>query len=93
MSTELEKSGLFERKPHPTDGRRRNIALTAKGAAMRSQARDAGRTWLAQAIAKLNPAEPENLRVLTNLLKPIAKLRMQLEMRNGNQILDILWSR
>ena len=27
----LEEKGLVERKPHPTDGRQANIALTAKG--------------------------------------------------------------
>src|ERR1700760_1298948 len=32
----LEEMGMLERKPHPTDGRQMNIALTAKGAAVRN---------------------------------------------------------
>jgi len=57
----LEEMGLVERKPHPTDGRQMNIELTAKGAAVRNSARDAKRTWLAQAIAQLNEEERETL--------------------------------
>jgi DNA-binding MarR family transcriptional regulator len=57
----LEEMGLVERKPHPTDGRQVNIALTAKGAAVRNSARDAKRTWLAQAIAQLDEEERETL--------------------------------
>ena len=49
----LEEMGLVERKPHPTDGRQMNIELTAKGAAVRKSAGDAKRTWLAQAVARL----------------------------------------
>ena len=47
----LEAIGMVERKPHPTDGRQVNIQLTAKGTAVRNSAKDAKRTWLAQAIA------------------------------------------
>ena len=52
----LEEMGMVERKPHPTDGRQMNIELSAKGAAVRNSARDAKRTWLAQAIAQLDDA-------------------------------------
>ena len=31
----LEKKGLVERKPHPTDGRQINIQLTARGITLR----------------------------------------------------------
>ena len=57
----LEEMGLVERKPHPTDGRQMNIELTAKGAAVRNSARDAKRTWLAQAIGQLDEEERETL--------------------------------
>ena len=57
----LEERGLVERKPHPTDGRQVNIALTAKGAAVRKSARDAKRNWLAEAIAQLDDADREAL--------------------------------
>ena len=57
----LEELGLVERRPHATDGRQLNIVLTAKGAALRSSAQLAKRTWLAQAIAQLDDAERETL--------------------------------
>jgi DNA-binding MarR family transcriptional regulator len=53
----LEESGFIERKPHPTDGRQMKIQLTAEGEAMRRSAKDARRTWLAQAIARLDEDE------------------------------------
>src|SRR5580704_8753574 len=57
----LEEIRMVERKPHPTDGRQVNIALTAKGAAVRKSARDAKRTWLAQAISQLDEEDRETL--------------------------------
>src|SRR5579863_6441206 len=46
----LEEMRLVERKPHATDGRQVNLALTAKGAALEKRAGDRKRTWLTQAI-------------------------------------------
>jgi len=57
----LEEMGLVERSPHATDGRQVNISLTRKGAAVRKSAKDAKRTWLAQAIAQLDEDEQETL--------------------------------
>ena len=57
----LEKMGIVERQPHPTDGRQVNIALTDKGAAMRKCATDAKLAWLAEAIAQLDEQERETL--------------------------------
>jgi len=57
----LEERGMVERRPHPTDGRQMNIELTAQGAAVRKNSRDAKRTWLAQAIAELDEEEQETL--------------------------------
>lgn len=57
----LEEMGLVERKPHPTDGRQVNIRLTAKGVAVRNRAKDAKRTWLAEAIGRLDEREREAL--------------------------------
>jgi DNA-binding MarR family transcriptional regulator len=57
----LEKMGMVERRPHPTDGRQINIALTDKGNAVRKSAREAKRTWLAQAVARLDEPERETL--------------------------------
>jgi DNA-binding MarR family transcriptional regulator len=57
----LEEMGMVERNPHPTDGRQVLIALTAKGTAVRNVARDAKRTWLAQAISRLDEQDRETL--------------------------------
>ena len=57
----LEEMGMVERKPHPTDGRQVNLELTAKGTAVRNRAKDAKRTWLAQAIIQLDEHDRETL--------------------------------
>jgi DNA-binding MarR family transcriptional regulator len=54
---ELEKLGLVERQPHPTDGRQMVIELTESGARLRAVAGQEKQTWLAQAVAQL--AEPD----------------------------------
>jgi DNA-binding MarR family transcriptional regulator len=65
----LEERGLVERKPHPSDGRQMNIAITAKGAAVRSSAKDLKRAWLAQAIAGLGEEERQILARAGDLLR------------------------
>jgi DNA-binding MarR family transcriptional regulator len=70
----LEELGMVERKPHPTDGRQVNIALTAKGEAVRQSAKDAKRTWLAQAIAQLDDQERETLFAAGEIIKRLAEL-------------------
>ena len=70
----LEVLGLVERKPHPTDGRQMNIELTAKGAAVRKSARDAKRTWVAQAIAQLDEQERETLFAAGEIIKRLVEL-------------------
>ena len=57
----LEEMDLVERKPHPTDGRQLSIELTDKGVAVRKTAREAKRTWLAQAVSHLDEEERETL--------------------------------
>jgi DNA-binding MarR family transcriptional regulator len=69
----LEEMGMVERKPHPTDGRQANIELTAKGAAVRKSAKDAKRTWLAQAIAQLDKQEQETLFAAGEIMKRLVK--------------------
>jgi DNA-binding MarR family transcriptional regulator len=69
----LEEMGMVERKPHPTDGRQVNIELTAKGAAVRQSARDAKRTWLAQAIAQLDEQERETLFKAGEIMKRLVE--------------------
>jgi DNA-binding MarR family transcriptional regulator len=70
----LEEMGLVQRRPHPTDGRQMKIELTAKGTAVRSRAKDAKRTWLAQAIAQLSEDEKETLFKAGEIIKRLADL-------------------
>lgn len=58
---ELEGLGLVERKPHPTDGRQRLIQLTEQGVVVRRTASEEKRTWLAQAIGKLDEHDQKAL--------------------------------
>ena len=73
----LEKRGLVERRPHPTDGRQMNLQLTAKGAALRKSVRDAKRTWLAQGVAQLDKREQETLFAAGEIIKRLAESNQQ----------------
>jgi len=46
--------------------------LTPKGVVVRNSAKDAKRTWLAQAIAKLNEEERETLLKAGEIIKRLA---------------------
>ncbi len=70
----LEEMGIVERSPHPTDGRQVNIALTAKGAAVRKSAKGARWAWLAQAIAQLDEQERETLFTAGEIMTRLVKL-------------------
>jgi DNA-binding MarR family transcriptional regulator len=70
----LEELGLVEREPHPTDGRQINIALTPKGEALRKSAKDAKRTWLAQAVSQLDKQQQETLFAASEIIKRLAEL-------------------
>lgn len=65
----LEERGLVERKPHPSDGRQTNIALTEKGAVVRSSTKDLKRAWLAQATARLEDEDRQVLARAGGILK------------------------
>jgi DNA-binding MarR family transcriptional regulator len=65
----LEERGFVERKPHPSDGRQMNIALTDKGATVRSSTKDLKRAWLAQATARLEDEERHTLARAADILK------------------------
>lgn len=69
----LEEEGLVERRPHPTDGRQMLLRLTAKGAALRESRIAAKRSWLAQAITRLDKNEQAALFQVTELLKRLAE--------------------
>jgi DNA-binding MarR family transcriptional regulator len=70
----LEERGFVERKPHPTDGRQVNIALTAEGSAVRKSASSAKKLWLTQSIAKLDKPEQEILFAAGEIIKRLVKL-------------------
>lgn len=69
----LEEAGLVERKPHPTDGRQWNIAVTAKGMAVRNSMKQAKHTWLAQAISQLDRKDQETLFAAGEIIKRLAE--------------------
>ena len=71
--TALEKMGMVSRKPHPTDGRQVNIGLTAKGTAVRKSAKEAKRTWLAEAIAQLDEHDQEALFKAGEIIRCLAE--------------------
>ena len=68
----LAARGLVVGRPHPTDGRRVNLALTARGAAVRKSASDAKHAWLAQSIAALDKREQATLFAAAAIMKRLA---------------------
>ena len=68
---ELEREGLVERSPHPTDGRQVLFALTDEGVEARRKRSAAKQKWLLAAMAKLDPAE---LRTLMSAVAVIKRL-------------------
>lgn len=70
----LEQMGLIQRKRDPSDGRQVFIALTAKGKNMRESVRDTRRTWLEQAIAKLDKKEKEILFAAGDIIKRLVEM-------------------
>jgi DNA-binding MarR family transcriptional regulator len=65
----LEQLGMVKRKPHATDGRQVNIALTAKGAATQKSLGEAKQTWLAQCFAQLDERDRETLFAAGEIIK------------------------
>ena len=58
----LEKRGLVERDPHPSDGRQIMFSLTRMGRRIRNNGIRAKRKWLAATVAaKLNAVEQRHL--------------------------------
>jgi len=65
----LEREGLVERRPHPTDGRQVLFALTAEGVEARRKRKIAKHEWLVAAMAKLDPAEQRILIAASALIR------------------------
>jgi DNA-binding MarR family transcriptional regulator len=70
----LEKKGLIERKPHPTDGRQINMKLTARGITLRRNTKEATYAWLSRAIAELDRQEQMTLFKAGELFKRMAEM-------------------
>jgi DNA-binding MarR family transcriptional regulator len=69
---ELEAVGLIARRPHESDGRRTQIAITPKGRKALDADRSAREGWLGKEIAKFTPDEQQILRDAVVLLTRIA---------------------
>ena len=69
----LEKMGLVERKPHPTDGRQINMKLTARGITLRRNTKKATNAWLSRVIAELDRQEQITLFKAGELFKRMAE--------------------
>jgi DNA-binding MarR family transcriptional regulator len=65
---------IIEKKSHASDGRQLVIKLTAKGAAVRKNGKDASRAWLAQAVATLDKKEQAILFDAGEIIKRLAEL-------------------
>ncbi len=71
---DLERDGLVDRTPDPTDGRRALVAMTPGGRATLETDRRQREGWLAQAIVEhLSPAEQAALMEATTLLRRLAE--------------------
>lgn len=70
----LEALGIVERTPHPTDGRQVTISLTARGVVLRKTAKDARRTWLAQAVARLDRKDQATLFAAVEVVNRLVEL-------------------
>jgi DNA-binding MarR family transcriptional regulator len=70
---ELEREGLVERQPHPTDGRQVLFALTAAGIEARRKRSAAKQAWLLAAMARLEPGEQEMLMSAAALIKRLGE--------------------
>jgi DNA-binding MarR family transcriptional regulator len=68
----LEEMGIVERRPHATDGRQIDIVLSARGSAIRKETGMAKRTWLAEAISRLDAQDQKEIPAITALIKRLA---------------------
>jgi DNA-binding MarR family transcriptional regulator len=70
---ELEREGLVERRPHPTDGRQVLFALTGDGVEARRKRSAAKQAWLLAAMAELDRSEQQSLLAAAALIKRLAE--------------------
>lgn len=65
---ELEELGLAERRPHPSDRRKRTVRLTASGKRTLARARELANAYADELLEPLDAAERETLRRLLRKL-------------------------
>ena len=70
---ELEREGLVERRPHPTDGRQVLFALTGEGVEARRKRSAAKQKWLLAAMDRLGPDEQQTLVSAATLIKRLGE--------------------
>jgi DNA-binding MarR family transcriptional regulator len=76
---ELEREGLVERQPHPTDGRQVLFALTAEGVEARRKRNVAKQKWLLAAMAKFDSDERQTLVSAAALIKRLSEAELDPE--------------
>ena len=69
----LERDGLVQRRPHPTDRRQIEFGLTADGAEARRRRSVAKRAWLVGAISKLDRNAQSDLTRAAALIRNLAE--------------------
>jgi DNA-binding MarR family transcriptional regulator len=69
----LEARKLVARAAHPTDGRQLTVGLTSAGLAVRKRAKEARRTWLADAVGRLDRDDQATLFAAGALIKRLAE--------------------
>jgi DNA-binding MarR family transcriptional regulator len=67
----LERAGLVERTPHPTDRRRHGLSLTEAGERVLRSVKSRRTAWLAARLRQLEPGEVE---AVESALAPLARL-------------------
>lgn len=69
----LQQKGLVQRRPHATDRRQIEFALTSAGIEARRERKTAKREWLLAAIARLTPQEQQALMTAIPLIKKLGE--------------------
>ena len=72
---ELERDGLAERRPHPSDRRKHAVHLTRKGERMLAKARELAEAYGEELLAPLDAKERDELRVLLRKLAGVEEDR------------------
>jgi DNA-binding MarR family transcriptional regulator len=67
----LERAGLVERAPHPTDRRRHGLTVTAAGDRVLRSVKTRRTAWLADRLRRL---EPEDVAAIERALEPLDRL-------------------